>query len=271
MRGGNDCGVGAGGLLPDAGARELDEPETADDGSLTGVPVGTFPAPALLTRTSGELLGKRAWPRVLAERPVLFVLGPRDVGKTEVARRRLGPDHRTVNGDGLRRAIIQAARYRGWDRELRTTDRLLLDGIDCLEGRFGAVDLLGSLIRERATSGRLTVLCEGVDTSVTRLYATLPLVLRATLLLRFPVGRGRRRYVTERCADRKLDPALARQAVLMEPWSYRLVDAALDRLAEAEPRFDAPVPAPGPARPLDRARGTQSDPVVAAPKSSRRA
>lgn len=244
-----------GASLPQDPPGSTREPEFADDGELTGVPVGTFPAPALITRTSGELLGKRPWPRVLTERPVLFVLGPREVGKTAVAARRLGPGHHALSRDGLRLALIAAARYRGWDSTLRNTPTLLLDDVDCLGGRFGAVDLLGTLLRERALAGRATVLCEGADTSVTLLYASLPLPLRATILLRFPVGRGRRRYVADRCAERGLDVTAARDAVLMEPWTYRLVDARLDQVAAAPPVVRPALVAGG--RPVGRARGVR--------------
>ncbi len=193
-----------------------------------------FLLPALITRTSSELLGKRPLPRVLRERPVLFVLGPRGCGKSTVARRVLQEVPGFVEA-AFRPAVVQAARS-SWAKNLREAPGLLFDDVDFLHNRYGAQELLGALIRERALAGRRTVLCQGgPDTSVCLLYPTIPPALRATVLLRFPVGRGRRRHVATRCLVRDLPYAQAREAVIMEPWTYDAVEKFLDGL-EAAPR-----------------------------------
>lgn len=198
--------------------------ESSGDGT------GEVPAPAFLTRTSGELLGRRPLPRVIA-RPVLVVLGPTGVGKTTVARRLLGGSPAECAVTSFRQGLVAAARA-GWPADLRYAPDLLFDDIDCLHGRWGAVDLLGQLLRDRAAAGRRTILCQGgVDPSVTLIYGQLPLTSRATLLLRFPVGRGRRRYVVQRCHERGIPFPEARAAVTMEPWSYAAVEHMLDRIA----------------------------------------
>lgn len=192
---------------------------------------GEVPAPALITRTSGELLGRRPLPRLLTTRPVLFVLGPEGVGKSSVGHRVLGDTARECAEACFRRGLIAAAGG-GWPEPLRTATDLLLDGVDCLHGRWGAVDLMGALLRERVARGLRTVLCQGrVDQSVTLLYGQLPLTARATVLLRFPVGRGRRRYVLERCRDRGIPYARARAAATLEPWTYAHIEHFLDELA----------------------------------------
>lgn len=187
--------------------------------------------PALLTRTSRELLGERPLPTVLRQRPVLFVLGPRGAGKTTVARRLLPNEPLECDGECLRKALNQAARQRGWAEGMMQRPGLLLDGIDCLHGRYGAIRLLGELLRARAAAGLRTVLVQGeTDTSVSLLYPELPCEQRASLLLRFPVGGGRRRFVNERCRARGIDPSRAPGAFALDPWSYAGVERFLDQL-----------------------------------------
>lgn len=186
----------------------------------------------MLAKTARELLGERPLPRILQSRPVVFVLGPPEAGKSTVAERLLrGLVVRRCDAECLRQSLNKAARNRRWCEETREAPGLWLDAVDCLHGRYGAIDLLGRLLAERAAEGRRTVLCQGpVDTSVTLLHAKLAPELGATVLLRFPVGRGRRRYVAERCRARGIDPSRAGPAVALEPWSYARVDAYLEGL-----------------------------------------
>lgn len=197
------------------------------------------PAPALITRTSGEILARKGLPRVIDGRSVTFLLGPLGVGKTTVAQRivaaagaRAAARGRTageaVTDVCFRKALVDAVRRGRWPDALRRAPTLLFDDVDFLEQRYGATNLIGALLRERAEAGLRTVLCEGqADGSVTALYATLPLHARATILLRFPVGRGRRNYVRTRAAELGVPWERAREAVGLEPWSYGAVEAAL--------------------------------------------
>lgn len=206
------------------------------------------PAPAHLTRTSRELLGQRPLPRVLRERPVIYLLGPDGVGKTTVGRRLCGEPREEVSGEQLRKVLIGVARRGGrFPAELVDAPSLLLDGLDFLYNRFGAVDLLGKLLRDRADAGRRTVLCQGpADGSLTLLYAPVPLQQRASVLLRFPVGKGRRRHVKERCGALGIAPSRAGELADLDPWTYAGVEAALARILAArldphtQPRVVAP-------------------------------
>ena len=186
--------------------------------------------PAAVTRTSAELL-HRSPPQVLSTRPVRFVLGPKGVGKSSVAARLLGKDAIVVSGEGLRSALTRAARYKKWPEGWEAAPALLLDEVDCLHGRFGVLQMLGRLLDQRARNNLATVICQGsADTSITLLYESVPLHLRASLLLRFPVGRGRRSYVKARCEARSIDMAHVKKGAALEPWSYAAVESFLDRV-----------------------------------------
>ncbi len=186
--------------------------------------------PAAVTRTSAELL-HRSPPQVLSTRPIRFVLGPKGVGKSSVAARLLGKDAIVVSGEGLRSALTRAARYKKWPEGWEAAPALLLDEVDCLHGRFGVLQMLGRLLDQRARNNLATVICQGsADTSITLLYESVPLHLRASLLLRFPVGRGRRSYVKARCEARSIDMAHVKKGAALEPWSYAAVESYLDSL-----------------------------------------
>ncbi len=191
--------------------------------------------PAAVTRTSAELL-HRSLPQVLSARPIRFVLGPKGVGKSSVAARLLGKDAIVVSGDGLRSALTRAARYKKWPEGWEAAPALLLDEVDCLHGRFGVLQMLGRLLDQRARNSLATVICQGsADTSITLLYDSVPLHLRASLLLRFPVGRGRRSYVKARCEARGIDMAHVKKGAALEPWSYAAVEGYLDAIQTTPP------------------------------------
>lgn len=184
--------------------------------------------PAHITRTSAELLGRKALPRVL-DRPVVYVLGPRGVGKSTVARRLAGADALLLDGASLRSAVATRARLGAYPAILRDAPTLVIDGVDCLYARYGYVDLVGALLRERAEAGHRTVLVQGsTDGSITLLFAPVPNGLRASVLLRFPVGSGRKKHVLRRCKDREIPFVKVRHVVNLEPWTYERVEHALD-------------------------------------------
>lgn len=205
-------------------------------------------APAHLTRTAGEFLGRRPLPRVIAERSLLFLLGPAGCGKTTVALRVLGAAPLVIDGPALRAHLVSRARYGRFPAAVEHAPLLLLDGVDCLFGREGAVALLGALLQQRTARGLKTVVVQGpADDSVVLLYPSVPCQLRASALLRFPVGRGRRRYVQQECRRVGVPFSAARAQVGVEPWTYAGVRSAIEALAVGVPGSPEPGAVQGPA------------------------
>lgn len=191
--------------------------------------------PAHLTRTAGEFLGRRPLPRVLAARSVLFLLGPSGSGKSSVASRLLGGAPLVIDGPAMRAHLVSRARHGAFPVAVQRAPLLLLDGVDCLFGREGAVAFLGALLRDRCDAGHRTIVVQGpADDSLVLLYPSVPPGSRASVLLRFPVGRGRRRFVQQECLRTGVPFSAARACVTLVPWTYAVARAAVEALVTKE-------------------------------------
>lgn len=189
--------------------------------------------PVLLSGTSSEYLGRKPLPRALRIRPVIVLAGPPGVGKTTVARRIAGEDALLLDGNALHRATVERVRRQAWSGPFLEAERLILDGPVFLSRRPGATLAIRELIRRRAELRRITVLCEGSprDGSVGLLMDAVGPELRATVTLRFPVGRGRLRITRHICQSVGVEPRLATGVARMEPWSYQSALEAVRALA----------------------------------------
>jgi hypothetical protein len=188
--------------------------------------------PALVSGTSGEFLGRKPLPRSVTTRPALFIFGPAGVGKTSVARHLLGEDALYLDDQALIDTLSHRVRYRRWPDEIATAMGLILDGPCFLGRRPSVLKALQDLVNQRVAAAMRTVVCEGEDGSpLSELIDAVDVDARATLVLRFPVGRGRRRFANRICDELGYDRQLAMEMALLEPWTYSAVRARLERMA----------------------------------------
>ncbi len=192
---------------------------------------------SLLAGTSSEYLGSRPLPRVLRQRPLVVVCGPRCVGKSTVAVKIGGDKARVVDDRGLHQATVWRLRKRGWSKAMLEEPCLVLDGPVFLASRPAAAGMVIALIQERVAAGLRTILVEGPvdDGSVQLLMDAVSPEQRVTLTLRFPVEGGRLRFAQRICDELGIPRAVARETLGLEYWCYRSVREHLEALARGGP------------------------------------
>lgn len=192
--------------------------------------------PAFLTGTSSEFLGKRALPKILKERPVVFLLGPSGAGKTSVALR-LAQPNTYRNRHKLEDAIVARVRTREWPEEELNAPRLILDGPVWLQSRPAIVRVLGELLRDRSERGLRTLVCQpDHDGSVNLLMDEVEPGSSVVVALRFPKGRrGRLRFATRQCEKMGIPKTAAKGSETIEPWGYAQVLAFLEEWKRNNP------------------------------------
>lgn len=186
------------------------------------------PMPALVSGTSSEFLGKKPLPRTVRHRAMVFLMGPEGVGKSSVARRLAGPDGMCLTENDVLDALKSHARTREWNPALVDASALVIECPCFLNRRPAAMAALQELLKARAGGKRNTWIVEAESgTSMERLMEVVHPGYRATLVLRFPIGRGRKRYALKLCDELGLSADRAASVVGIEPWSYAAVRSAL--------------------------------------------
>jgi hypothetical protein len=193
------------------------------------------PAPALLCGTSSEYLGQRALPRILRDRMVVLVLGPRGTGKTSVALRlatffQQSNGHETpaichLSTTQFREKLVERIAKQKWSDDLLTTPDLLIDGPVWLKNRPATVPALTELIDARLATGLRTFVIQAEDDgSIEALMAVMAVGSLVTIALRFPKGAaGRLRFARRMCDELGLPRSAAKGTEELEPWGYEYV------------------------------------------------
>lgn len=185
--------------------------------------------PAFVAGTSAAFLGDAPTPGAVRGRRVVFVLGPPGSGKTSVARWLAGDDRLELDDDGLATAVQARVRHRAWGDAATNLRPLVIEGPCFLSRRVGFAHAVGELLNRRTDHGARTIVTEPADGSTMRaLLEAIAVTDRATVLLRFPAGRGRRRFALGVCEELGLDAGLARATTRLEPWSYARARAHLE-------------------------------------------
>lgn len=186
------------------------------------------PLPALVSGTSQEFLGQKPLPRVIRDRSMVFILGPDGVGKSTVARTLAGEKALILADGDVLDELSDHARTRQWTTRLTQTASLLLECPCFLDRRPAAMDALRTLLRLRAGGGRRTIVVEaGSGTAMETVMEAVHPGYRATIVLRFPIGRGRLRFAKRLCHELGISDVAARDTTEIEPWTYATVKTAL--------------------------------------------
>jgi hypothetical protein len=188
---------------------------------------------SFLSGTCSEFIGAKPLPVLLKERPIVFILGPSGVGKSMVARRILGEETTFLRQQEFLDSLALRILLHKWPDTLIEPDKLIVEGPCFLQSRPTVLLAFTQLITARVERGLQTIILDAEDHGpLQELLSIVPIEQRMTLLLRFPSGRGRYRFLAHACRARQLPLSQARRLAKVEPWTYAIVLDELDRLVQ---------------------------------------
>jgi len=191
--------------------------------------------PSLVSGVYTEFIGNKPVPKTVRERPIIFIFGPAGVGKTIVAKHLFEDGFVLYKQQQLMEAFLQKVRRRRWPTDLNSEDCLIIEGPCFLEQRPQILMMLQSLIRLRLKKGLRTIILDAEDLGPVRnILRSIPNEERATIVLRFPEGRGRYRFLAHVCRERGIPLRHARRLMGVEPWNYSTVFNDLEALDPVE-------------------------------------
>ena len=159
---------------------------------------------------------------------MVFLMGPRGVGKSTVAKSLAGDEVRYLSDDKVLELLNTHARERVWDQALVEASSVVIECPCFLERRPSAFRALQDFIRARSGGGRHTFVCEAESgTPMEDLMAAVHPGYRATVVLRFPIGRGRKRFALRVCHELGVSMEYARDTEHIDPWTYAAVREAI--------------------------------------------
>ena len=177
-----------------------------------------------------EFTGAKPLPKALKERRTVFIFGEDGVGKTILARHLMGEDHTIMRRQEVLDIFLLKIRRRRWMNGISTHPKLILECPSFLRHRPLVLQMLQSLIALRTKKGLKTILLDAEDRGpVGEIVQSTDLEHRATVMLRFPSGRGRYRFLAHACRERNIPLRMARELSEMEPWTYKRVFDCLEK------------------------------------------
>ena len=191
--------------------------------------------PSLITGVYTEFIGKKPLPSAVRDRSIIFLFGPAGVGKTIVAKHLFDDSFVLYKQQQLMDAFLQKVRRRRWDPNLSSSEQLIIESPCFLEQRPQILLMLQSLIRLRLKKGLRTIVLDAEDLGPVRdVLRSIPHEDRATIILRFPEGRGRYRFLAHACRERGIPLKHARRLMNVVPWNYSSVFSDLESLDPIE-------------------------------------
>ena len=177
-----------------------------------------------------EFTGTKPLPKALKERRTVFIFGEEGVGKTILAKHLLGEGHTILRRHEVLDIFLLKIRRRRWMNGISTHPKLILECPSFLRHRPLVLQMLQSLIALRTKKGLQTVLLDAEDRGPVReIVQSTEMEHRATVMLRFPSGRGRYRFLAHVCRERNIPLKLARELSIMEPWTYKRAFESLEK------------------------------------------